>query len=245
MVMRAWPRIPTLYQSPTDGTRCQSLGDRTDPASAQRPGIRRQRGRVPPGPLRITATARQQQGARASGPKNQQCSGDARRPLDRASSIDVDARLTPLDPPCKPAAPPNRVAPCCGRRQAAARSHCARAIAPPTPGRTSATATQDSSADAGACDHLPMNAIAGVATVARAQRPDLAVVDVDGVGLSGCRMVEVGGAGQVLRERPASSAARLAIHSSSLATACQRVPRRCPLRRTRPSASMPRSSGKT
>ena len=34
----------------------------------------------------------------------------------RASSIDVNARPTPLDPPGKPAAPPNPVAPCCGRR---------------------------------------------------------------------------------------------------------------------------------
>jgi hypothetical protein len=34
----------------------------------------------------------------------------------RASSIDVDARLTPLAPPGKPAAPRNPVAPSCGRR---------------------------------------------------------------------------------------------------------------------------------
>ena len=39
----------------------------------------------------------------------------ARLPL-RAGSIDVDARLTPLDPPGEPAAPQNPVAPCCGRR---------------------------------------------------------------------------------------------------------------------------------
>ena len=38
------------------------------------------------------------------------------RVLQGASSIDVAARLTPLDPPGKPAAPPNPVAPCCGRR---------------------------------------------------------------------------------------------------------------------------------
>jgi hypothetical protein len=46
----------------------------------------------------------------------------------RASSIDVAATLTPLDPRGKPAAPPPR----CGRRRAAARSQSARAIAPPT-----------------------------------------------------------------------------------------------------------------
>ena len=57
--------------------------------------------------------------------------------MHRASSIDVDARLTPPDPPGKPAAPANPVAPCCGRRRAAARSHSARATVPPTPGRTS------------------------------------------------------------------------------------------------------------
>jgi hypothetical protein len=59
------------------------------------------------------------------------------------NSIDVDARPPPLDPPGKPAAPPNPVAPCCGRRRTAARSHSARAIAPPTSWRTSVTATED------------------------------------------------------------------------------------------------------
>ena len=60
--------------------------------------------------------------------------------------MDVDARLTPLDPPGKPTAPPNPIAPSCGRRRAAARSHSARAITPPTAGRTSATATDHSPA---------------------------------------------------------------------------------------------------
>ena len=59
----------------------------------------------------------------------------------RASSIDVAATPTPLDPLGKPTAPPNPVPPRCGRRRAAARSQSARAIAPPTPHRTSATAT--------------------------------------------------------------------------------------------------------
>ena len=63
--------------------------------------------------------------------------------LDWASSIDVDARLTPLDPSGKPAAAPYPVAPCCGRCRAAARSHSSRAIVPPSPGRTSAMATTE------------------------------------------------------------------------------------------------------
>jgi hypothetical protein len=61
----------------------------------------------------------------------------------RATSVDVAARLTPLDPWGKPAAPPNPVPPRCGRCRAAARSRSVRAIAAPTPHRTRATATEE------------------------------------------------------------------------------------------------------
>ena len=69
------------------------------------------------------------------------------RPSDRARTIDVDARRTPLDPPGKPAASPNPVGRAAGG--AAAQSHSSRAIVPPSPGRTSASATFRSSGRVG------------------------------------------------------------------------------------------------
>jgi len=89
-----------------------------------------------------------------------------------ACSTDVAATLTPLDPRGKPAAPPNPVPPRCGRRRAAARSQSARAIAPPTSHRTSATATRDSLAHRAAGERSRLKTIVASTSADMARRSD-------------------------------------------------------------------------
>ena len=133
------------------------------------------------------------------------------------------------------AAPPPAARPVSPRRAGTPVS----AASPPDPGAGGTTTSPHREGALGAptdAGQLPRDRLASEATYPRGIRDWLA-----------SRPSPTGfpATGQPPRERADSSAARSATHSSWLATACQRVARRWPVRRTLPAASISRSSGST